>query len=128
MKREKVIQYLTNCHLVELATIIRQALLNRTDSKLSESYKEAEKEIEYNQSQIVLAEIYRDKNDDDSWSNYNIGVIAEPNMEIYKDEDWLYRNGEPFLQEGHCQRCSIELFSHAKNVICPICSNKESLT
>jgi hypothetical protein len=117
MEKQTVIEFLSNCSGNELITILKQALEKRPESGIDPLETFVERKL-------VLAEASRILNDDDIWEDWEIRLIADKNPEKY---DKAFK-GEPFLQEGRCDNCKIEVASHVKNALCPICENEVWLT
>jgi hypothetical protein len=120
--REEIIKYLSECNLVELNHIIDSSISRRGDCVSNE----VSTEYEY-QSKVVLCEVIREKYKGQDWEPWEYFLIAHEDKAQY-DKAWEIGNGEPFLQQGECQTCKIQLASHAKKVICPMCGEIAALT
>lgn len=106
MKTE-VIDFLQKCSVAELSVVLYEALSSRTEAENKNGID----------SRLVLCEAYRllDKTSPyfEGWVFNPIGVAPKNQME----------SGEPLLQSGHCENCEVEISSHLKNVICPLCGD-----
>ncbi len=119
MNRDDIIDYLKKCDLVEFGHIVSIVVAERKDTSCSGEPGFDE--------QVLLSVVGRMDEDDGSKSAWEFSLVAQADPDIY-DETWKITNGEPFLQAGFCNTCKLQLASHAKNVICPICSSKTYAT
>ena len=115
MKKEELINYLAKCSGAELSEIINSALAQRDENGTQNGMV----------SRLVLCEASRleDKNTE-YYSGWDFSPIA------VQDESEYERTfkGEPFSQSGQCLVCNVEVTSHAKIAICPLCGTKVSCT
>jgi hypothetical protein len=120
--KEEIIQYLSQCNLVELNHILSSALTNRSDSTVNK----VDDEYSY-QSKLLLCEASREKFGELTWEPWKVSLIAAEDKSQY-DNTWETGNGEPFFQEGECASCEVELAGHAKKSTCPLCGKYVPLT
>lgn len=116
--KEEIVEYLSQCSLVEFSHIIKQAIDSRKDTEVIDSGYH---------TKLMLSEITRELDNDNQWSSWTHALIANEDNTVY-DRSWASGNGEPFLQKGTCVSCDVKLASHVKNAICPICGKKAGLT
>ena len=115
MNKQDIIKYLSNCELVEFGNIVSKTIENRNDTVQTEG--------KHYETRVLLAQVYKELEDDDTWSEWQSALIGQADLTEY-DPGWEVKNGEPFLQMGKCISCGVEVHSHAKKAICPICKTK----
>jgi len=120
--RDEIIKYLSECNLVELKHIFDSAISLRDDCTTDEASQDYEC-----QSKILLCEVIREKFEGQEWEPWEYLLIARQDKAQY-DKSWEIGNGEPFLQQGECMACKVQLVSHAKKAICPMCGSNAALT
>jgi hypothetical protein len=115
--RHDVASYLRSCSGAELATLIGEVLAQRPENGTEAG----------SETRLALAQLRREREDDDSWGAWTIDLIARADLDHY-GEPWAHDHGEPFVQSGQCRGCGLTLASHAKIVLCPICGVRTRLT
>jgi rubrerythrin len=115
--RHDVASYLLSCPGAELAALIGEVLAQRPENETEAG----------SETRLALAQLSREREDDDSWGAWKIALIARADIDCYGDS-WEHDHGEPFVQFGECRQCGLTLASHAKSVLCPICGAKTGLT
>lgn len=117
-QRDEVVSFLANRAGAELTDILREAFAQRPEpARVGDS----------SEAVLAFAIVDRERGDDGVWSPWTISLIAAPDMNVY-DESWRHGNGEPYLQFGECSECRVQLASHAKHAICPLCGCSACLT
>ena len=118
--RAHVIAYLSRLSGGEFADVVSEVLANRP-----ESYR-----LPHEESSLQLASVYRLRDEDENgtpfWDDWSFSLIACADPAEYGPE-WL-QAGEPFAQQGRCANCDVEVFSHVKGALCPLCGNEVWLT
>ena len=115
--KSAIIHYLSNCSGNELVEILTRSFEKRPENGIHPLEPSFE-------SRLVLGEVFRQSEDNAEWSEWKFNLIADMNPEFYERTF----EGEPFLQAGECRICKVEIVSHVKNALCPLCRNEVYLT
>lgn len=113
-QQEKIVQFLRECSGSVLSLVLTEALKDREEN-VKDSICE---------SRLVLGMADRSVRDEGGWGPWNVRAIAPHDSSVYP----LGNDGEPFCQYGTCPQCGLEVASHIKNALCPICEADVYLT
>lgn len=118
--RQSVVSYLNQLPGGELAALLAEVFDSRPEST-TRSHEEM---------RLRLAYVTRDLDDDENgkpyWRPWDVALVASADSNKY-DEKWL-QSGEPFVQFGDCAHCGLQMASHVKQAVCPMCSELVYLT
>lgn len=119
MNREEVIKYLQQLHGSELIALLKEVFPVRPeveDEGTAFHYKMF--------LGVAVRENISEDFDRDKWDNWKLTAVG------YADENKYGKHftGEPFVQIGDCENCNIEICSHVKGALCPICGSKVYLS
>ena len=113
--KEDIIKHLSSCTGNELIEILTKALSNRPEASTTNGVET--KLIVSNASRLI-------DRDSKHYQGWDFSPIGDLDLEKHNRNT----EGEPFLQSGHCIDCDIEIDSHVKAAICPLCGRKVSCT
>jgi hypothetical protein len=117
--RDDVIDYLKRCRGGELSDILRQVFAARP---------EAEPEGDAFEYRLLFGVASRENiaegADQIRWGPWTIAAIAYQDPDKYPPDF----EGHPFVQYGDCAMCHVEVCSHVKQALCPVCGGTVSLT
>ncbi len=119
--RDAVTDYLTGLPGGEFADVLHAVLVNRPESKV-ESLGEQHLRLAYVERSVAC----ESSESDPALEGWTIRLVAHADPVKYGPE-W-FRAGEPFVQQGECYACGLDLASHVKQAICPMCSGVVHLT
>ena len=115
MTSEKAVNFLSECNGNVFVDIMTKVLANRTECISGNGLD----------CKLVLCEATRlsDRKSkyDDGWQ---FSVIADMDTTKFSRDT----EGEPFLQGGACKNCGVEVCSHVKIAICPLCGDSVGCT
>ena len=114
MNKKNIINHLTSCPDNELIEILNDVLKSREVLPEEKGYSKHKLAV-----CLVSQNIESDNDGKESWGSLEFSLVGNHNKDYYGNNEFL---GEPFCQEGKCLNCDIQVVSHAKQAICPICN------
>lgn len=112
--RQSVVSYLSELAGGEFAALLAEVFESRPEST-TESYEEMRLRLAY-----VTRYVDGDENGQPYWHSWDVALVAGADPDKY-DDQWL-KSGEPFVQSGDCHKCGLQMASHVKQAVCPMCS------
>lgn len=119
--KEEVIAYLKQCAGGELSDILRQVFAVRPETEPEGTAFEYRMVLG-----LAARENIAEKENDVRWGQWQIVLVGYLDPSVYSP-DWEFW-GEPFVQYGECIRCRVEICSHVKTALCPLCGSQVQLT
>lgn len=115
----EVLEYLRQCSGRELSDILRRVFVARPEGR--------DEGLAF-QHRLILGVATRENvasvENGVEWGPWTVAAVGSPEPGEYP-EDF---DGEPFLQNGECPACRMEVCSHVKQACCPLCGRPVSLT
>jgi len=59
-----------------------------------------------------------------AYEGWSFNPVGDLDLSVYERDT----TGEPFLQSGQCENCDVEVDSHVKRAICPLCGGSVECT
>ena len=115
MTKSDAIDFLTTCSGGELVEVLNQALPRRREVLNRNGLED----------HLILCSAWRLA---DHSSPHNEGWQFSPIADQYPGAYTERESGEPFLQSGQCPGCGVEVDSHAKVAMCPLCGSRVECT